>query len=353
MDDDPGFTRTRLPGLDLVTIEDPDKISMVGALPEVERLAAVVPDPDNLPWLFRWYMPKTRFYNPTLGGWFLPFRGGVSVDPTYAPCRAFLDARFAQPRDLSAYVSATVDLLMDIAGGSGDDDDKKKKKKKGGPSDRQLADVAIQAVWRYIVPDGEPPLDDARLDEADRQVVSPVDSFLPWKVLRGVPGLSSLYAWTDKLLQRLGWRGTEGDGGDDAVPGTPLPDPAVTDTAHVLLALRINAPPVLRRIAELRDEDADLAAVLSAVGPVERAPRMTTRESTLGGLLPDDAPALPRSTVVMLGIRAAAKTSGDVSYVFAAGPGTRECAARGVLEGYFGDVRDELIRRRAAAGAES
>lgn len=331
-EEDKPFSRTKLFGLDIVTVTDSSRIEAVGNLPEVERVAGVHENPDRLPWLFRWYFPKTRFYNPALRGWFLPFR--AADDPTYAPCRAFLDKSFATPRDTSAAVSATADLLTDA---------------NQKASDRDLSDAAIRAIWAYIVPPGHPPIPEKHLAAAFAQVGGITDSLLPWKLLRDVPSTASVYAYVDGVLKSLGLRGGDGSGNGNSAGATtaPLPDAAVTDTAHVLFATAMNAPQVLRRLAELRPGE-DVRTALCALGPTEQVVRMVKEDSTLGGLLPDDAPARRGHTMVIFNIRAGAAQTGDLAFVFGAGPGQRQCAARGVLERYFEDVRAEVARRRGA-----
>eukprot|EP00178_Gracilaria_changii_P019322 TRINITY_DN56078_c0_g1_i1.p1 TRINITY_DN56078_c0_g1~~TRINITY_DN56078_c0_g1_i1.p1 ORF type:complete len:379 (+),score=56.04 TRINITY_DN56078_c0_g1_i1:96-1139(+) len=330
---EPRFSRTKLLGIDVITIRDNALIESVSALPEVVRVAAATESPDHLPWLFRWYFPKTRFYNPALRGWFLPFR--ASSDATYAPCRAFLDTTFAQVRDTSVHVKRTVELLTDTH---------------HRPTDRQLSDVAISAIWTYIVPEDHAPIRDEYLAAASAQIGDLTDSFLPWKLLGSVRGTAAIYTYVDNVLRALGFRGTVSSNGADndhdtaAASADKLPHAAVTDVAHVLFAMAKNAPPVLRRLAELR-QDEDLNAVLCAVSPTESVARMVTSTSTLNGLLPDNAPAEPRKTMVLFAIGDVAKSTGDITFVFSGGPGQRECAARKVIEKYFRDVHTELLRR--------
>lgn len=289
-------------------------------------MAGVEENPRRLPWLFRWFFPKTLFYYPALSAWFLPFR--ADADPSYAPCRAFLDKSFATPRDTSAAVSATADLVTDP---------------KKRASDRELSDAAVRGIWAYSVPADHTPIPDEHLAAAFAQVGGITESFLPWKLLRDVPRTASLYAYADGVLKSLGLRG---DGGGAT---EPLPDAAVPDTAHVLFAIALNAPRVLRRVAELRPGE-DVRAALCALGPTESVVRMVTGDSTLGGLLPDGAPARRGRTMVVLNIRAAAAQTGDLAFVFSSGRGQRECAARGVVELSFGDVRAEVARRRGVKG---
>lgn len=339
--DEPPFSRTKLLGIDVITFRDPAVIQSVSALPEVVRVAAAVDTPDDLPWLFRWFFPKTRFYNPRLRGWFLPFR--ATSDATYAPCRRFLDTSFAQQRDTAVHVARTVDLLTDP---------------QHRPTDAQLAEDAIRAIWAYIVPRDHSPLPSVHLAAASDQIGDLSDSFLPWKLLRSVRTTAAVFDYVDSVLHRLGLRGlTPGNGHESNEPPVastgPLPDPVVTDAAHPLFAMAKNAPDVLRRLAELRPGE-DVTAVLCAVGPVRDVPRMVTQSTTLNGLLGDREPAEKGKTVLLFAVGEAAAATGDPTFVFSGGPGQRECAARGVVENYFEDVHAELIRRRqtAAAGAE-
>ncbi|KAI0559780.1 hypothetical protein FGB62_138g00 [Gracilaria domingensis] len=247
----------------------------------------------------------------------MPFR--ATDDPTYPPCRAFLDKKFAVPQDISAVVSETADALQNP---------------EKLPSDRVLSDFCIRAIWPHFAPPGHPDIPKDTLDSVDKQVGGVVDSILPWRFLPAKPNIADVYEFTDESLKRTGER-------------EALPDPGVTDMAHVMFAMNINGPPLLREVATSIDDDVD--AIFTRLGLVENSIRIAKRSGTLGGLLDDNEPAEAKKTMVMCNIRSAARATRDIAYAFSSGPGTRRCAAEPAIVAYVKAVQEELKRRRTGS----
>lgn len=314
----PKFSRTRLLGLDIIRVSDVDAIGKILSSGQVGRLTADGTEMEDLSWLFRWYFPKTRFFNDKLRGWFLPFR--TKEDATYPPCRAFLDEKFGETPDITGFVNDAVNALVDSSGNVESNID-----------EGVLSDASIKAVWAHIVPQGHPAIPDDVLSAVRSQVGEVVDSFLPWKFLPGGPAVDKVYDYAEATLSTLNQRDR-------------LPDAAVTDVAHCFFAMNKNAPNVLRRIAE-RPED-DLKSILCANGPVENVPRLCTETGTLGGVLPEEDPAQAKKTVVLFEVRKSAQITKDLSYVFSDGS-ERRCAAEQVIMNFFGGVQEEIRRRKS------
>lgn len=303
----------------MVRVSAADVIQKVLSSGQVGRMTADGTEMKDLSWLFRWYFPKTRFFNDKLGAWFLPFR--TLDDATYPPCRAFLDEKFAESPDTTEFVTDAVNALVDSSGCV-----------KSNIDDGALSDASIKAVWAHIVPPGHPAIPDHVLHAVRSQVGEVVDSFLPWKFLPGGPAVDKVYDYAEETLSALNQR-------------TSLPDAAVTDVAHCFFAMNKNAPDVLKRIAERPERD--LTDILCTKPPVDNAPRLCIATGTLGGVLPEEDPAIAKKTVVLLEISKAAQETNDLSYVFSDGE-DRRCAAEQVIIDFFRAVQDEIRRRKSA-----
>jgi hypothetical protein len=309
-------TRIGILGIDMVTLHTPEAIRTAIESGDIERFTGVSSDISEFPWLVRWFFPVSRFYNSNVYSFFLAFRS--TTDTTYQPCRSYLDSKFAVPRDVSDIVAATADAFSN---------------KSKPPSDRQLSDLCIRAVWRHVVPEGHPDIPDNMLAAATKQLPSIGSSFNPIAYLSAKTPTADVYSYADATLRALGDRDR-------------LPDACVIDVAHVFFAMNMNGPRLLRELVSHVDDD--LVDIFSRVGLVQNIARLVQRDGTLGGLLPSNTPAQAKSTVVSFDIRSAAKISGDLSFSFASGPGQRRCAAEPVIMAYVQAVQDELRRRKSS-----
>lgn len=317
-DEDEPYSRQKLLGLDIIRLNTPGVISDVLSHADVTRVTGAIEKTSDLPWLFRWFLPKTRFLWVSRYAWFLPFR--TDDHPTYAPCRAYLDNRFAQTVDNSANVKRLAQLLTD---------------KTHEASERELSDESIHAIWAYIVPPGHPPIPDEHLEAASKQIGSIPESFFPWRFLNN-GGTVGIFEYVEDVLKKIGV--------------TSPPQELPVDVGHVFFAMALNSPMILEEIR--KNPDDELISILSRLGPVENAMRMVKRESSLGGLLPNDEPAVPKKTVILPELRLAAKETGDLSFVFQAGPGQRVCAAKDVLLKFYAEVQEEVRKIRAGQNSE-
>lgn len=309
-------TKIDIIGLDLLTIKGRDAVRTAVDSGELARLSEIYETLAGLPWLFRWYFSFTRFFSAA-HGWFLPFR--ADDDPTYPPSAAFLHHKFTPAAaDISGPVARAIDLLTQ---------DKP-------ASDEELSATFMDAMFLRFAP-GLQRVPDDILDDAGKQVVGLVDSFLPHRFLPGKPSIRDIYNFAEKTLQ-------------DSGEGNSLPREAVVDVAHALLAPSIHGAKVLRALADSVDEDVE--QTLSSRAPTETVLRVPKRDTTLGGLLPADQPAVRGKTVIRLDIRIAASETKNVAWVFGTGDENRRCAAEPAVKEFFKAVLDGLRAKKAAGG---
>lgn len=307
------YSRRRLPGLDMITVSDLQTINAILNSGDVDRVARANTKPSSLPWLFRYYFPLTRFYNPKQDGWFLPLRSREVS--SYVPCRAFLDDKFKTKRDVTEYAREAAELLC--------------REKKA--TDRELSDVGIRWVWSHMVPEDHPPIPDSVLKDVTMQVGPISQAFLPWKVLPAHDATAAVFQFADDQLRSLGVR-------------DELPDAAVTDTAHILFAMNLNGPPLLRALGDTPYDDLD--DILIRLGLTKNSIRVCIRAGTLGGVLPSNEPASPDSSVVLIDIAQVAKETNDSSYAFASTQ-DRPCAAKHLIREFATAVQTEIKKRKS------
>lgn len=163
------------------------------------------------------------------------------------------------------------------------------------------------------------------------QIGSLGDSFNPFKQMTENGGTERVYSYALETVA--------------AVEGAQKPPPQCSpDPAHPIFAMLLFARMILRGIVD--NPSADIATIFCSVGPTESVARMTTRDSTLGGLLSDKRPARAGKTIILLEIRSAARETNNLSYVFAGGPSdnSRSCCARFALLKFFDEVKTEYNR---------
>lgn len=304
---EPTVSRTNIPFiLDTVTIRTPEAITKALATGDLVRLNDAT-TPETLPILLRWYFPVSRFLSPP-HGFFLPMRS--SEDPTFAPCRKFLDDAFTAPSTtpITEHVKKAADLLST-----------------DNPSEKDLSATFARAISCRFLPHGLP---QNIVNDADKQIEFG-ESFLPWKYIPAKSAMKRIFAFFDTALRATG-----------ALP--ELPNTLVTDVAHSSLATMLHGAAVLQEIGKNPGEDVD--AILARLGRVESVPRMVKQESTLGGQL--KKVAKPGWTVVFLDIRSSARDTGDVSWAFGTGTTERRCAAEPAIREFFKAVQTELLARR-------
>lgn len=192
-------------GLDQVTVSGADNIQKVLNSGDVERMTSPSRDLSALPFWARCFFPVTRFYSSQYG-WFLPLIS--DADAAYPPCRRFLDQKFEKRGFLDEDVSAAADLL----------------EAEEPASDDALIKVFVQAIYRYFSP-GKP-IPAAVLKAANKQLNTPVESFLPWRRWPSASGTDTVYSHAS-------------DSRKDIPGAESLPDKCVVDLAHVCFSSAI------------------------------------------------------------------------------------------------------------------
>jgi len=331
-------------GVDFIALSDADAMRRLLASGTVGRMgtppgagggATAAPDAtDHLPRWARRFFPLTRGHPP--GGWFL---GLTPADaPTYAPRRAFLDAKFASRGDVGADVAAAADALLssaEAAAGS-----------PPGPAERVALEAAfVNAVGRRFT--GGHPTPAPVVAAATRNATSPTDILKPWVVMRARRALAIVAEYARAAVAA-----------DDAAAHVrPV---IANDVAHGVLSNPSGDPGV--KLLRLMHAEAvagrwgaagrPMGELFARLAVVSSVPRLVMVDGDLGGLLPPgEPPARAGVTLVQLGIGAAAQATGDASWAWSTGSGGRQCAARGALEAFAASVRDEVGSRLAAAGA--
>lgn len=292
-------------GIDIVTVTGARAAAHAIATGDLVRVGEAVPI-EQIQWPIRRYFNLSRFGSPS-HGLFLPMR--PEKDEAYAS-RKHLEAAFAPDvyPALHRHAVETARLLIDPH---------------NLPDDKTLGGAFAHAIAdRFgIFPDDI-------ADAAANQTEGILDSFKPWTVLRGKPALEKVYKYVEESI----------------VKDRGIPKESVVDFAHAILAPFVNGPSVLREVA--RDPYKPTDKLFTDLGKVEQVMRMTTRETTLGGMLPKNNPVLPRYTIVRVNISEASKETGDLAWSFGSGTTHRRCAAEDEILRYTHMVQEELIRLR-------
>lgn len=295
-------------GIDMLQISSTRAATHALSTGDLVRVSEAIPEPENLPWLFRNWFPVSRFQSDTYG-LFMPMRGDQAK---YADTRAFLVAAFAPGKfDLAKHARATATLLVDP--------DRL-------PDDKTLGTAFARAMTsRFTTRLAE--LDNV-IENAHNQTGSVTDAMIPWRRMSAARNMPKVYDFFHEELQ-----------------GRGLPKSAAVDVAHSVFASLINGPGVLREVAANPNEDA--SDLFVRLGKVKEVLRMVTRETTLAGMVSPDRPVYPGTTMVRINIRNAARDTGDIAWAFGSGSSQRRCVAEGELIRFVRAVQSELQQLRA------
>lgn len=302
--------------LDLVTVSTYADLQTLQNSGTIDRMNTA--DITSLPFPFRQYFSLSRFYHTPTSSWFQPMRS--SSDPTYAPCRAFLDDRFARARDMTPFATRAADILC------GPD-----------PSDRDLVDVCVRAIWQYMVDVGHPGFSDSLIDDVMKQIGTITEVLNPFTVFPAAKPTARVFDHAEQTLKQ-----TAND------EFNKLPKAVIPDVAHVFFAMENNAVPFLREIA--KNPHKELDDILLDLAVVPTVLRMCKEDGTLGGLLPEDKPARSGKTIVQIDTKAIGEERRDAYFAFAVQPG-RECAAEAVIRKFLVSVQEELRRRQTSVSS--
>lgn len=167
---------------------------------------------------------------------------------------------------------------------------------------------------------------------AEKQVGGLGDAFVPWKFIPAISALKEVYNAFEKALRDTGYV-------------QELPREATTDVAHSVFASNLHGAAILRELAK-GTGDEDVREVIARLGRVESSLRMPIRNSSLGGLLKADNPAVTGRSIVRLMIGDVARESADVAWAFGQGDEIRRCAAEPAIIEFCTEVQKEFRRRK-------
>jgi len=313
------FKRTKVGilGIDILTLNTDSAIQKAMATGDLKKVDEVCPDINDMQWLLKNYFKNARFYSKPFG-YFMAFR----KDPKST--RAYLDKKFTPgAMDVSNSAKDAADILFD----------KKLSKKK---ADNALIAVFVNVIGCRFLP-GKSNFPSKTLNLHTKVIASVVPALLPtnrWRSRRAVK----------KVCMFM--KDAAAETGD--FEKYKLHEGCPIDLAHPILTGSLHAVDCLREIAKDPDQDVELM-MCRRKGTTDKIPRMVTQDSTLGGLLPLDNPAIAGKTVVLLKIGAAAKETDDISYAFGAGPKgsrDRQCAAKPAILEFLKAVQSEVRMRK-------
>lgn len=299
--------RTKIPllGIDIALIQGEAAVRHALATGDLVRVEEAV-EFEDLQWLFKKFFNLSRFGSEPHGR-FMPMRKGD--DKAYLTSRQVVDNAMAEGAfpALKEHAKKIARLLVDP---------------------QKLEDRAIGAAFAHAIGDrfGVVPAD--IVAAAGKQTGGLVDVFLPWKAWPAKSALANVYKYWEGIATA---RGLEPEG--------------TVDLAHTILAPTDPGIPLLKALA--KDTDRPVEEVFTSVGQVEQVLRMTTRDSTLGGMFPADNPIKARETVIRVNIRKAAQDSCNLAFAFGHGTNDRRCAAEKELIRLFRLVQAEILRLRA------
>lgn len=292
-----GVTRTKIPFLlpDMVTITDPALIRKAATSPDITR-----PADAELPILLRFFFRATKFLYLSHDAWATPMLADDQEDrpARRAAAEALLAAGFT-PEQKRKFV----DLVLS-----------------GAPlQDVQESLIRVFGdVLRLTPPSGALPPD---VVTAARSTAVNVDGLGPQQYLAARAARRRLEEYMEQTLPR----------------GAQAPGD-VADYVHNLCATNGFAV----ALESLRGAQApDARAHFRANPVVSSVLRVSKRETTLGGVLPDDAPLRPGS-VLLLAVGGACTETGDDNFFFGVGVPERQCPFKRLFFETVDDMYEEV-----------
>lgn len=303
-------TQVGILGLDIAQISGARACAHALATGDLVRIEESVKF-DEVQWPFKRFFNISRFGSPDHGR-FMPMRPEGSL--AYVKSHKELSKSFAEGAypELERHAKEIARCIKDP---------------ENLPSDKVLGALFVHAMAdRFgIVPD-------EIIDASDAQTRSIVDVFKPWVFIPARPALAKIFLYTEKLLaERHQDKELEVEG--------------VTDFSHPLMTPFTAGPKILKAISQNPQLPAD--KLFTELALVEEVLRMTNRDTTLGGMFPEDNPIKARKTIIRFNINKACLETRDLAYAFGSGTDRRRCIAEPEILRLFEMVRLELIRIRA------
>jgi hypothetical protein len=285
--------------MDLVVVSDPESISKIEGLGDVDRLHAY--QTSMLPWWVRFYFRATKFHDDERDLWFFPFESASNA--SFHSRRAYLEAKVAE-----GYQPKDVQRIADILTAKVDDD--------------SLAFEMVQVVnGRFFGKE----IPRAVTQAAKYTLQKFSEAIFPWKYRRAREARKEVLGFCEKNL------------------------PAgvhILDVGHNIGEVVQSTAVALRQLAENLDQPVE--ETFTKYAPTMQVPRIAIKRSKLNGLL--WLPMKPGRTVVIFKIAKAAAQRHDVLFTFGTGRAERSCVFRNFFLQFMRDLQTELKARRKANG---
>ena len=303
-----GITRSSFP-FDRITVRGAENVKAVVEHEDCCRMKAVVPIPrEQAPWPASRFFPLCRHYDEGTD-WVLPHLD--DGDPDYAPCRAYLDKRFAPGTfDISACVKEAVDGL---------------EKPKSRETDKELDEIFVRAIAGRFCPKGGLEFTPEFQEDTGNQLLEVMDQFNPFRYFRARRSVPRVYRFMEDAVQA--------NGGPSKI--------ATASAGHGAFSMQKHGANLLREVYANPDREAK--DLFLDVVPTPETVRSVRKETTLGGLL--DKPAKPGSSFLIIDLVNAAKEDPQMWRPFSPG-GDRVCAAVPALFEFLEAVRQEVRSRK-------
>eukprot|EP00559_Dactyliosolen_fragilissimus_P001283 CAMPEP_0184864740 /NCGR_PEP_ID=MMETSP0580-20130426/15958_1 /TAXON_ID=1118495 /ORGANISM="Dactyliosolen fragilissimus" /LENGTH=296 /DNA_ID=CAMNT_0027363651 /DNA_START=159 /DNA_END=1049 /DNA_ORIENTATION=+ len=245
-------------------------------------------------------------------------------DPNYKPCLDYLHDKFYMEHDTTSYANKIVDIVMDPA----------QMAKSNAPStNRAILKHCAESLLSRFLPNVHIP--DDVLHGAFHQMKTPTQTvFFFWGFSAARRGVKKVTDFIRSVIEESG-----------DLEKYDLNKEALTiQLTHILLTGALHFPKITREIAKYPQNC--LRGTFARLGRTKDAPRMAKRDTTVGGMFPDNYPIKAGKTVLKLEIGLVAKETEDCVYAFEAYKDSkRYCKARNPMLQLFGEVKQEILRR--------
>lgn len=318
-----GYSRRQLLGLDIIRIQTAEALEKAKASGELGRLGTVDPF-SKLPWLFRYFLPRTQLYNAAKDSWSIPMRSASSS--SYPPCLAYLNTTYNGPEsdsvDVSAYVTEAANILFSP---------------KDSSTDHRMRSVCARAMWTYIARGKDSPhnveIPDDVIRAASSQLRSPQELVNPFKVL-GALSIDKVFEFCNAFISATDPKTNTGES---------LPKELESDLAHAIFIMTRNGTALLNEI--YKNPNKDIPELFRDLGLSDTALRVAKESGNLGGLLPENNKTTKDSTIITINLADIARETGNSDYAFEV-DADRSCTAKLAILEFAKAVQEEVKIRK-------
>lgn len=309
------FQRTKIDilGIDVLTINTVAAIQKAQESGDLVKVGEASPDVvKNVQWLVMNFLGNARHHESRFG-WFMAMRKDQLSTTSY------LDVKFC-PRsfDVKNLAREATNVL----------DDPSNKKK-----DEAFTRIFVNAIGVRFLPKNNSIIPSKLIKNAEsKQLDGVLPALNPLNRLKSRRVVKNACTFMQEEVVEAGDKYN-------------LPDSYPVDVAHSTLSTAANAVDALTSLLAKDPEQSVELMMCNRDKRLDTIPRQVMIDSTLGGLLPSNKPAIAKKTVILLKIGNAAKETNDLSYAFAAGPNgdkNRHCSAELAILELLKAVQSEL-----------